>query len=242
MSNLSQAEILEALGTLLAGNEPAPEVEKISPEMQLAIDKRDNSIRSMASNIASDMKAVLEKYDFDSGIMLQTAASGLAPFISVRDQYFWSRSAADRAGQRLARLESTGQWDDVARGRSNSDDDGAGGQGEINPIRQAEEALAFHTRNAEQYEILNHAYAIMWMLCESDQLTDSGKEATFIPDSDLGEAEYQKYLQRQEKRFQSKRNSEQVSTNAQASQLLRRTTTSFIHETAPAPAEPAAAE
>jgi hypothetical protein len=229
--SLTKEDALMALAALLTGegNETANPIAEMSPEMQVAKKARKEKINEVGRDLANDLKEVLEKYDFDTGVMLQTAAAGVAPFISVRDQYFWSVNAADKAGQRLARLESTGQWDDVARGNANSDDDGSGGQGEINPVRAAEDALRYHNRNAEQYEVLTHAFNCMWVKCEGEQLVDSGKEASFVPEFNIDDGEYQKYLKRQEQRRNRTPKAQQIDTNAQATRIMRETTTSFVN-------------
>lgn len=225
---MDNTQILAALAQVLGMAQETVAVVTESPEIAAAKAARKAKITEAGNEIARDLLAVFEKHDLDAKVAIQVCNAAVTPFISIRDQYFWSIDKADKAAQRLARMEATGQWEDDARGgMKDSSDDGSSGNGEINPMRQCEDAIKYHNRNAEQYELLTHAMNAAWCRLEAD-VVEQGSDVGFIPDFGITDKEYQTYLARQQQRNQRSTKNQQAVANVQASRIERETTTSFL--------------
>lgn len=225
---MNQQQILEALAQVLGATQETAKTLETSPEIEAAKAARKNKIQEVANEIANDLYEVFEKYDFDTKVAVQLCNAMVTPFISVKDQFFWSVDRADKAAQRLARMQATGQWEDDARGgMKDASDDGQDGTAEISPMRQAEDAVKYHQRNAEQYEILTQAVNRLWCRYEMDLAADD-QEVGFVPDFELSEKKLQEYISRQQQRSARSSRSLQVQADAQAARIDRETSLSFL--------------
>lgn len=192
----------------------APAAE-LSPEITAATKYRSKALRTTANSLA---KAQLDvNADFDPEVMIQIVA-GIA--YRARDQYFWSRNQSEFQSRLLANEQDIGARvsDDVAGGGEHDD--------MPNPLANREQAVRYHNRNMEQYEVQLMMAEAMW-LHYSRELMRNNVDVKYIPDFDIGERAFANYV---DKRIAAARKNGATARDATraAMQIERDTTFHFI--------------
>jgi hypothetical protein len=216
MSNIDMNQAMAAFAQLFAsamgqaqgqapqGPAAVPSVE--TPEIAAQRTKKVERLRAYGAKVADDLWEVLR--NFDAMVVIQIAA-GMQ--WKAASQYFWSIDGEERAVLRHARQLHRG-----ARHQSGM---------EIDEVRDEEQAILFHRRNAEQYETLNFIAEQLWLKADHE-LARQGQEAPFVPNFELNEGARRKWQEGRDRMNRSKPTPD--ATHVQGARIERETHNDFL--------------
>lgn len=155
-------------------------------ETRAAQQVRTNQLIEVAKPLANQFWEVYTAGDleFDVEVVAQMAWNDAS---RARYQHFWSRNMADYQARLLADEQDRGyRYGDVPNP-------------EVNPAEVIENALQYHLRNMEQYEVLMYAADLLWSKANSAMVAN-GKEPGKAPNVDISEKAYSHYANEQRDR------------------------------------------
>lgn len=183
-----------------------------SEQVRAATVLRQTALIDHAKPIAKDLWEAFTtgNLEFDAEVIAQMAWAGVS---RARLQHFWSRNMADFQARQLAEEQERGY-------RYNRTGDPDLPMHEVNPVQQIENALHFHTRNMEQYEVLMYAHDLLWGYATSVVVAAGGQPGN-APNVDISEKEYANYVQGRVQQARQRADQTRQATLGAHQQLVR---------------------